>query len=230
MPNGQGMLQQAAQSAGQVPPPAALQQPAPGAPAQGAPAPLAPGVAPGADPAAPPPGIAEKESPGSPVPGPQVATPGGVAPEGDFDFGEEEATPRQDKEYERALAALEHILYENDEISNSIMEQIDPNDKITTTTKASILTVNQLDDQIDLDEIVIPQITQDVVDRISELAENRYGMEYEERELQATLGATWEGVMELFGVDESDYQQLAGSFDEGQLSSLEKQHEGFLNG
>jgi hypothetical protein len=164
------------------------------------------------------------------MPGVPVETPTGAGPEGDFAFGEEEATPREDKEYERALAALEHILYENDEISNSIMEQIDPNDKIGTTTKASILALNQLDDQIDLDEIVIPQITQDVVDRISELAENRYGMEYEERELQATLGATWEGVMEMFGVDEDDYHQLAGSFDEGQLSTLEKQQEGFLNG
>lgn len=226
MPNGQpGMLQQAAQQAAQVPPPAALQQPAPGAAAPQAPVPGG-----GAEPSVPAGGFVEKEPPGSPVPGQQVATPTGAAGEEDFDYGMEDATPRENKEYERALAALEKILYESDEIGNSIMAQIDPNDKIGTTTKASILTVNQLDDQIDLDEIVIPQITQDVVDRISELAENRFGMEYDERELQATLGATWEGVMEMFGVDEADFQQLAGSFDEGQLGTLEKQHEGFLSG
>ncbi len=226
MPNGQpGMLQQAAQQAAQVPPPAALQQQQPAA------APQAP--VPGADPTVPSEpagGFSELEPPGSPVPGPQVATPDAAAVDEGFDIGEEEPTPREEKEYQRALAALEKILYESDEIGNAIMAQIDPEDKIGTTAKASILAVNQLDDRIDLDEIVIPQITQDVVDRISELAENRYGMEYQEQELQATLGATWEGVMEMFGVDEADFQQLAGSFDEGQLSTLEKQHEGFLSG
>ena len=221
MANGQGLLQQAAQNAGAIPQPAALQQQQQpvGAPAPGGPIPGGP--------------VSGEPIPGEPEAAQEapVSVPSGAAPQGgDLGVDEEAATPREQAELDRAVAALERILYESDNAGNSLMQQVSPEDKVGTAAKASILTVNLIDEQIDLDEIIVAQFTQEVVDRITELAEARYNMEYTERDLQATLGATWEGVMEMFGVDEADYQQFAGTFSEDQVSSLEKTHKEFLGG
>lgn len=216
-PGGGGLLQQAAQQAASVPPPAALQQPPGGAPQPGAAPPGAPGAPP------------ETQPPGSPVPGPTVAQPTPTDISG-MEMPGEDASPAEEEELVRAREALERILYDSDELSNSLMGQINPEDKIGTTTKATVLLINQIDDKIDLDESIIAPFTMEAVDRLAELAETRHGFEYTEQELQATLGATWEGVMAMFGVDENDYKRFVSGIGEDQMGQLKTQHEGFLRG
>jgi hypothetical protein len=142
----------------------------------------------------------------------------------------EPATAEEEEELVRAREALERILYDSDELSNSLMGQIDPEDKIGSTTKATVLLIGQIDDKIDLDEAVIAPFTMEAVDRLTELAEAKHGFEYSERELQATLGATWEGVMSMFGVDQNEYDRFVSGIGEGEMSQLKTQHEGFLRG
>jgi len=142
----------------------------------------------------------------------------------------EEASAAEEEELVRAREALERILYDSDELSNSLMGQINAEDKIGTTTKATVLLINQIDDKIDLDESIIAPFTMEAVDRLAELAETRHGFEYSEQELQATLGATWEGVMTMFGVDENDYKRFVSGIGEEQMGQLKTQHEGFLRG
>lgn len=221
-----GLLEQAAQSAAAVPPPQAGQ---PGSQMAGPPAPQQqPPPQPGPPGPAGPPGAAAA----APAPAPQSADPNmdPVYDPGDIDVGLEDATDEENREYEKAVAALDEMLYEVDNTAKGIAKMIDPNNKIETTTKANLTVLNQLDESLDLDEVVVPQITSDIVDKVSELAEARYGIEYTERDLQATLGATWEGALQMFGIEPQDFSNFMQGFDKGQVDQLRGAYEGFLGG
>lgn len=167
-------------------------------------------------------------------------TPGGVeqvdptapAVEGQLptDFKEEQATPEEQKEYERAMNALVKVLYSNDKTADAVVDQVQIEDRVGSTSKALILLIQQLDEKIDMDESVVAQITQEATARLMELVETRHGIQYGDRETQVIMGAVWEGVQEMFGVDEAGIQGLVSGMSEQGLAQLKQQHEGFLNG
>lgn len=227
-----GMLSQAAQNAAQVPAPGGAPGGPTGADSQQAATPVAPGT-PVPQPQAGQlglPGGPDTVGPGSPQPGTPVNMPGeGPAYQGeDMSLAEEPATPREQAEYERAVKAMERILYAEDKLADSILQQIDPNDKVGSTTKATALLIQQLDEKIDMDESIISQVTMDAVDTVTELAEARYGVQFSEQEVQATLGSTWESVMAMFGIDEADYNALQSTLQEGDMEKLRTSYDGFL--
>lgn len=178
--------------------------------------------------------------PGAAPPAPDPAAAAGLGPAsadpnadpaydpGDIPLNLEDASESENREYERAYAALEEMLYDVDGTAKGISKMIDPNNKVESTIKANLTVLNQLDEGVDLDEIVVPQITQDIVDKVSELGEARYSMEYSERDLQATLGATWEGALAMFGIDPEDYKNFMTGYDENQIGQLKSAYQGFL--
>lgn len=169
---------------------------------------------------------------GMPPSGVQQVDPTAAAVSGQLPPGmqEQQASPEEQQEYERAMRALSQVLYSNDEIANSIVDQVDPNDKVGTTSKVSILLMNQLDQKVNMDESVVATVSQELVERISELAEARHNIEYGERELQVIMGAVWEGVQAMFGMDEQQAQALMSGIGGDGLADLKGQYEGFLNG
>lgn len=220
-----GLLDQAAQNAAAVPPPQPGQ---PGTQMAGPPAPQQQQQQPPPGPPGPP------GAPGAPAPAPAAASADpNLDPAydpGDMDVGLEDASDAENREYEKASAALDEMLYEVDNTARGIAKMIDPNNKIETTTKANLTVLNQLDQSLELDEVVVPQITSDIVDKVSELAEARYGIEYTERDLQATLGATWEGALQMFGIEPQDFSDFMQGFDQKQIGQLKGAYEGFLGG
>jgi len=219
---------QAAQAQAQpMPQPGGQPAGAPGVapPQAGGPPPGAPQPQPGA--AQPPPGAGEVD-----IDIPSQDAGSGQIGGADVDSMLEDATPSEQKEYERAMGALYKIMYEDDSASNSLIGQLSPEEKVGSVAKASMLLITQLDDKLDFDEAIIAQMTEEVVDRVIELGEAKFGeeMSFTDNESQAALGATWEGVMQIFGVDEQDSEQLTAGMDKNQKSALEKQYEGALNG
>lgn len=209
-----GAQPQAQAGGGEVPPEIAAAMQAQQTQQQGAPQPGPEG--------APPPGLEEP----APPPGPGTAA---EAP--DISNIEEQATPAEQKEYERALGALSKVLYQSEETSNSVLGQLHPSDKVGSIVKTSLLLLNQLDDKLDMDEVIIPEMTMEIVSRVTELAEAQNPeMALSEKEQQAALGAAWEGVMETYGVDEADVQGVSTGIDESQLSALQQQHQAALSG
>lgn len=160
-------------------------------------------------------------------------TPEGPAPkEPSLGGSMEQATAAEQKDYERAMRALTKILYLDDKTSSDIADMLTPEDKIGSIVKASILLVSQLDDKIDMTETIIPQITLEVVARVSEMGEAQYEdeMMLTEKEAQAALGATWEGIMEIYGVDAEGVQAAEAGIDDSTKAALKQQWEGALNG
>lgn len=141
----------------------------------------------------------------------------------------EQATPEEQAAYARAMKFMSKILY-SDKGANGIVGQISPNDKVSSTMKAGVMLVEQLDKKLQMDEAIIPEITQEAITRIMELAEARYNMEYGGREAQVIVGATWEGVQALFGTNPEDGQALLEEYTPEELQKLKQQHEGFVNG
>jgi len=143
---------------------------------------------------------------------------------------EEQATPEEQAEYERALDALHQVLYEDEERSNSIVGMIQPEDKIGSVVKASVLVIKQLDEGVDLDENVVAEITVDTADRIMELAETAHNISFSEQETKAVAGATWEGVMALFGMDEESVREMTAGMSPEQIKGYEKEYKSMVEG
>lgn len=143
---------------------------------------------------------------------------------------EEEATPEEQAEYDRALDSLHQILYEDPERSQAIADTLQPEDKVGSVTRTAVMLIKQLDEGIDLDENVIAEITVDTADRLMEIGESAKGMTFSEKEAQAVAGATWEGVMALFGVDQDSVTEMTAGMTPEQLNDYEKQHKEFLGG
>lgn len=142
--------------------------------------------------------------------------------------GEEAASPEEEEAYKSALGALHTVLYSNEGTSQAVVDMLQPEDKIGSTVKAGVMLIQQLDEKIDMEESIIAQITMDTADRLIEMGERAKGMEFSEKESQAVMGATWEGVMEIFGVDEGSYEELTQGLSEKDVAGYTQEYKGYL--
>lgn len=144
------------------------------------------------------------------------------APEG------EEATPEEQKAYEDAMSALHKVMYTNQGTSEAIADMLQPEDKIGSTVKAGVMVIQQLDQKIDMDENIIAEMTAETADRLMEMGERAKGMQFTDQEAQAVAGATWEGVMQMFGVDEEQYNSFMSGMAPEEIDKQKKTYESFL--
>lgn len=132
--------------------------------------------------------------------GPPPPPPGKVPhPEGD-----EPATQAEQQEYERAANAISSIVYgENggDEASNTIADGLMPEDKIGSLIHTGVSLIAEVDKQIDMDDIVVPQIVEDVTEMLVDVAQAKNGIEYTQEEMEAGVMGIWEGIMYVLGGD-----------------------------
>lgn len=143
---------------------------------------------------------------------------------------EEAATPEEQAEYERAVGALGKVLYEDDETADAVVDQLREEDPVGSITKASILLVRQLDDRLDLDENVIAQFTLEVLDRVVELYETKTGQDLPPEEVEKVTAATWEGIMQVYDIDEEDYRQFTDGLSEDDVKAMEQSYQQKMGG
>jgi hypothetical protein len=142
--------------------------------------------------------------------------------------GAEQATPEEQGEYEQALAAMHIVMYGNEKSSDKIVDMLQAEDKIGSTAKAGMMVISQLDAKLDLNEDIIAELTGDVANNMVELAEQGKGFQYSEKELQAVLGSTWEGVMQIYGVDENQYAGFTEGMSDEQMTGYQSEYQGYL--
>ena len=189
-------------------------QPTPPA-AGGAPTPAGPGTSP---PGAPPPGADPRAGAGA-----------GAGPDTALDSYLQQADPREQQEYERAMRGVAKVLYGTDNTANAIVDQIRPGHHVSDTAKVSMLFIKELDRKINMDEAVVASVTQEAVERISELAEARHRIQYTPSDMEKILGATWEGVQSMFGnEDVQGYIQTVQGMNPNDLAALKDYQEGIL--
>lgn len=135
-----------------------------------------------------------------------------------------EASPEEQASYGKAMQAAQRVLYENDKTSDAISGMIQPDDKINSTVQASLMTISEIDKKMDLDEGVIAQVSMDVTDMIIDLGEEGRGIPYSEEESKAVWGSVWEGVMNLYGVDEEEYASYTEGMSDQDVAAQEQQY------
>lgn len=152
-----------------------------------------------------------------------------AGPEAAEEFGEEPATPEEQQSYEEAMEMIMQMLYVDDKTSATIMDMIQPNAKVDSIVKASVLIIQQVDQKLDLDQAVIPELVMDVPDRLIELAETGKGMTFNDGELKAILGATQEMVMQVVDVDAGEARRMMDNLTPQQKAKAERDYKQMLS-
>ena len=156
---------------------------------------------------------------------------GGASDSGDssLDSMQKPATPQLQKEFERAVMALHSTLYTSTKISALVVKMVQPLQIVDSTSKACILVVDQLDRKLHLDAQVIPQFTMATVDEVMDLIQQVKQVKYSEPQQKAILGATFEGVMKIFGVPPAEAKQFMASLSDQQKGAARKAYVSNLN-
>lgn len=135
--------------------------------------------------------------------------------------GEEPASPEEQAEYERAAGAISSVIYGEsggDKASDTIADGIIAEDKVGSLIQTGITLIAEVDKQIDMDDVVIPQIVEDTVEMLADVAEQKNGIQFQPQDMEAALMGMWEGVMYILGGEapiEPDYAEAtAGMSDE----------------
>jgi hypothetical protein len=144
----------------------------------------------------------------------------------------EPASEDEQKEYERATTALSRVLYEDDNTSQALLDALHPEDKVGSVAQTALLLFKQLDEKVDFDEAVIPQVTMDIVDRLVDLGEQGKGLTFTDEEVQGALGATWEGVMQMFetGTSPEDLEEATQGMTDDEINEQVATYKGYLGG
>lgn len=143
-------------------------------------------------------------------------------------MGEEPATPEEQESYEEAMEMLYKMMYVDDKTSATILDMIQPNAKVDSIVKTSVLVIQQLDEKLDLDAAVIPEMVITVPDMLIELAERGKQIQFSEGELKAILGSTQEMVMQVVDVDAGEARRLMEQITPEQRAQAERDYKQFL--
>lgn len=144
--------------------------------------------------------------------------------------GGQAATPEEQQDYDRAVAALMKILYKDDKTHAAIMQKIDPNNPGKSITELTVLLITELDQRLDIMETVIINLIPEVVDRLVELAEKSGRIQIEDREVMRIAGAASEMILQQYGTTPEDAAAVAGSVSDAERAEAEQMYKGLLNG
>ncbi len=144
--------------------------------------------------------------------------------------GEEPATPEEQAEYERVMDEIIDVVYGEsggDKTSDAIADSIIPEDKIGSLIQAGTMLIGTMDQKLDMDDTVIPQVVEDVTEMLADVAEKKNGIEFSQEEMESGLMGIWEGVMYLVGGDspiEPDFQEATQGMSQQDLASMHEEY------
>jgi len=171
---------------------------------------------------------AQQKKPAAPevpekAPAPAVPEPGGQV------TSEEPASDEEQQSYEEAIKMLYKMMYVDDKTSATVVDMLQPGAKVDSIVKASVLIIQQIDEKLDLEAAVIPQLVMEVPDMLIELAERAKQMTFSDGELKAILGSTQEMVMQVIDVDAGEARRLMDSISPEQKAQAERDYNQMLS-
>lgn len=134
--------------------------------------------------------------------------------------GSEPASPEEQAAYEQAMQLMGKILYESDKTHEGVMQLLKAEPGIAGVVKATTMLVAEIDKKINLPETVIMELPGDIVDRLIDLGQQAGLFQMSDKEmLEAAQMAVFE-TMRMYGMDQSDLQQMAQSVSEKDAETL----------
>jgi len=152
-----------------------------------------------------------------PVPEPQEQPPGDG---GDPDI----------EEFKRGAAAIGEALYNNKNVSDSILQGIDPNDKAGSTARQTITLVTQIDNKLNLELSAIFSVAAWAFGEMVELSSAMHKIEYSEKEQQDGVMAVFEGLIQSYEIDPQEFANFTGGASDSDQQQAMSMYEGAMSG
>jgi hypothetical protein len=182
----------------------------------------------GAQPPAPPPVAPGAAAAGG---GPAPLPPNPAPPPQE---GEEAATPEEQQEYERVAEAMISVIYGEsggDAASNTVADSIIAEDKVGSAIQTGVTIISQVDKQVDIADVVVPQVVEDTVEMLADIAEQKNGIVFSQEEMESTLMGVWEGIMYILGGDapiEPDFAEASAGMTSEDIGAMKQEYDARL--
>ena len=173
-------------------------------------------------------GLLQKIMPGAtgaaPAPEP-MASPAAMSGEPAGEGESPNVTGQEQAEYERGLAACMKLLHGDAKSQKAIIERIDPNNVVGSLAEVILMIVTTVDDKVDLAEETILPLCEELVDLVIEAAvESGRVKKVSPKEAEQILATASELIVDHYGVDEEDFQSVAGSLTPQEEQEMAKVH------
>lgn len=117
--------------------------------------------------------------------------------------------PQDQQMYDQAVRTLYAIIYKDPKVTQNLIAMVQPRPHtVDSIAKASAILVQQVDKKINLDPIILPQLTMDAVDQLIDITERVKGVQISDGDAKAALGATFEIVAHMNGIDPNVAKQM----------------------
>lgn len=153
----------------------------------------------------------------------------GSSPDDSSGSDDEEGTSEEQKQMDSYIGALYTVLYSNEGTSRAFLDQLKPENKVDSVTKACVLLIRQLDEKLNFNTDLIPSFTIVVVDQATDIADRVKQFGFTDKELQAVLGATYESVLHIFGISPQAAQQKLSTIPAADQEKAKTEYGQFLN-
>ena len=138
--------------------------------------------------------------------------------------GDNQATPQEQAALEGAINAAAHLLYKDEGSHEAIMGilQSSGEEPQAGVIEAVKMVVMEVDNQLDMPELIIAEFTAQVTDMVMELGEKAGVFQMSEQQQVDTLALVTIAILEEYGAEPGDLQEVLSSMSGGEQQELEQ--------
>lgn len=146
---------------------------------------------------------------------------------------QEEATPEEQRNYERAMTIVGQIVYgKKKDLSDSIADSIIENNKPGSLIQTGLIVIDKAGEAIDIDPVIIPELIDDTVNLLADAASSKNGVQISPEEADAAKMGIFEAILSAVGGNSSmqeDFQELTQGMTPEEIEQMKQQYFSKLN-
>ena len=125
--------------------------------------------------------------------------------------GGTQASPEEQKNYETAVKTMGQIIYgTKKKTSNTIADSIVEQNKTGSLIQTGLMLLDKVDTIVNLNPVVIPELIGDAVQMLTDVAEQKNGIQFSQDEADGAAMGIFEAIMSMVGGDQSMEQDFSG--------------------
>lgn len=145
----------------------------------------------------------------------------------------EEATPQEQRNYERAMNVVAQLVYgKKKDMADSIADSIVADNKPGSLIQTGLIVIDKVGDAVEIDFVILPELIDDTVNLLADAASNKNGIEISPEEADAAKMGIFEAVISTVGGDspmQEDFQELTEGMSPQEIEQMKQQYFSKLN-
>ena len=138
--------------------------------------------------------------------------------------GGEQASPEEQQNYESAVNAMGKLVYgTKQKTSNTIADSIVEQNKTGSLIQTGLMLLDKVDSIVDLNPAVIPELIGDAVQMLTDVAEQKNGIQFTQDEADGASMGIFEAIMSMIGGDQpmdQDFSSLTENISPEELQGM----------